>query len=212
MQARFALCILTIILARLAGAQSDSVVYKPENPPADGVYQTYFDFRHNKAILKEDIVLKADPEQLDYVGKAMEKDKLVYRVQNSEYSMATKDVWGYVQNGTFYLNYLGKFYRVPVFGAISYLVAMVEVKQSGFYDPRFGTYSGSTTTYEQREFYLNFYEGRMKELNSADIEKLFSRDQPLYEEYMALSQRKRKEQLYRYIRKFNENNPVYFLN
>ncbi|MCU0359179.1 MAG: hypothetical protein MUF75_00445, partial [Bacteroidia bacterium] len=101
------------------------------------------------------------------------------------------------------VNFQNKFYRIPVFGAISFLVAMVEVRQTGFYDPRFGTYTGGMTTTEQREFVMNFYDGKLNQLKQSEVELLLQRDRALYDEYSKLSNRKQKEQLYRYIRRFN---------
>jgi hypothetical protein len=193
-------------------AQKDSTLYQTGVYLNDGVYLTYYDFRRNKVIPAEDLVSPAQPDQLDFVSRAVENEKMRYRIDGKEYSINSKEIWGYVQNGTFYVNFQGKFYRIPVFGSISFLVATVEVRQAGFYDPRFGGYTGATTTYEQREFIINFYDGRMQELKMEDLEKLFSRDKALYAEYKQLSNRKQKEQVYRFIRKYNENNPVYFLN
>lgn len=194
-----------------AQAQNDSSLYHVGMPLNDGVYLTYWDFRHNNPVLKENIEFGKNKEQLDYVGKALEQEKLNYKLNGNTLSINSKEVWGYVQNGTFYVNYQTKFYRIPVFGAISFLVAMVEVKQSGFYDPRFGGYTGGMVTNEQREFVMNFYEGKLSELRQDEVEVLLSRDKALYEEFSKLSNRKQKEQLYRYIRRYNENNPVYFL-
>jgi hypothetical protein len=192
-------------------AQNDSSVYQVGMPMPEGVYLSYWDFRRNNVIAKEDIDFNSNKEQLDYISKALEQEKLNYHQNGNQHSINSKEVWGYLQNGTFYVNYQNKFYRIPVFGSISYLVAMVEVKQSGFYDPRFGGYSGGMITTEQREFIMNFYEGKLNELKQSDVEVLLSRDKVLYEEYLKLSNRKQKEQLYRFIRRYNENNPVYFL-
>lgn len=211
MWAIHALLICFNLIVFSAKAQNDSSLYQVGMPLNDGVYLTYWDFRHNNPVLKENIEFGKNKEQLDYVGKALEQEKLNYKLNGNALSINSKEVWGYVQNGTFYVNYQSKFYRIPVFGAISFLVAMVEVKQSGFYDPRFGGYTGGMVTTEQREFVMNFYEGKLTELRQNEVELLLSRDKALYEEFSKLSNRKQKEQLYRYIRRYNENNPVYFL-
>jgi len=199
------------LLVFFSRAQSDSSVYQLGTPLEDGVYLTYWDFRRNNGISKDSINFNSNKEQLDYLSKALEQEKLKYRLNGNELSINSKEVWGYVQNNTFYVNYQNRFYRIPVFGSISFLVAMVEVKQSGFYDPRFGTYSGSMVTTEQREFIMNFYEGKLNELKQSEVEALLSRDKVLYEEYSKLSNRKQKDQLYRFIRRYNENNPIHFL-
>lgn len=192
-------------------AQNDSILYEPGIAMQDGVYLTYWDFRHNQAILKDEIEFKANKEQLDYLTKALEQEKLVYSIKGTPHSINSKEVWGYVQNNTFYINHDKRFYRIPVFGTISFLMVLVEIRQSSFYDPRFGGFSGGMTTTEQREFMMNFYEGKLKELKQEEVEELLKRDKNLYAEYKKLSKRRQKEQLYLFIRKFNQNNPVYFL-
>jgi len=192
-------------------AQTDSVMFQLGHPMNDAVFLTYWDFRHNAGILKDSIEFKGNKEQLDFITKALEQEQLKYKVRSEVKSIKSQEVWGYVQNNTFYINYQKTFYRIPVFGAISFLVAMVEVRQTGFYDPRFGTYSGGMVTTEQREFVMNFYDGKLNPLKQSDVEVLLSRDKKLFEEYSKLSNRKQKEQLYRFIRRYNENNPVYFL-
>jgi hypothetical protein len=203
--------IFFVVLVFSAKAQSDSVQYLSGEPIQDGVFLSYWDFRRMNVISKENIEFKGNKEQLDYLSKALEQEKFKYKIKGSELNINSKEVWGYVQNNTFYVNHQGKFYRIPVFGSISFLVAMVEVKQSGFYDPRFGGFSGGMTTTEQREFIMNFYEGKLTELKQSEVELLLSRDKMLYDEYSKLSNRKQKEQLYRFIRRYNDNNPIYFL-
>ena len=192
-------------------AQSDSVQYSPEFVINDGLFLSHDDMRRNKSVLKENIQSTINKEQLDFLTKVMEAETIVFNLNGSKQSVSKKDVWGYVQNGTFYVNYKNKFYRVPVFGAISFLVAVVEVQNTGFYDPRFGGYTGTTISNENREFIMNFYDGKLVELQKEEVDRLLSRDKLVYAEYSKLSQRQQKEQLYRFIRKYNSSNPVYFL-
>jgi hypothetical protein len=43
------------------------------------------------------------------------------------------------------------------------------------------------------------------------VELLLARDKGLYDEFKKLSNKKQKEQIFRYIRRYNEAHPVYFL-
>lgn len=67
------------------------------------------------------------------------------------------------------------------------------------------------TTTEVREFVMDFYEGKILDLTMDKAKELLSRDAGLYSEFKKLGRRKQKEELYRYIRKYNELHPVYFL-
>lgn len=208
------ICILILLLVLGSSyflAQGDSIKYTPEFVLNDGVFLSHDDMRKNKSISKDQIQSQVNKEQLDFLTKVMEAETIVFTSNGNTLRVSKNDVWGYVQNGTFYVNYKNKFYRIPVFGAISFLVAVVEVQNTGFYDPRFGGYTGTTISNENREFIMNFYDGKLVELQKEEVEKLLSRDKDLFSEYSKLSQRQQKEQLYRFIRKYNSSNPVYFL-
>jgi len=206
-----ALLFLAFLLFNLlVTAQNDSVMYNVGNRLPDGVYVSYEDFRRNAAIVKEQIISKEDKEQLEFVGKVLATATFSYNQNDILHTLESKRCWGYVQNNTFYINYKGDFYRVPVLGSISYLVASVTVVNNGFYDPRFG-YMGATTTKEIREFVFNFYDGVLMECTTDRVDELLSRDKTLFEEYKKIPRRKQKEQMYHFIRKYNELHPVYFL-
>lgn len=191
-------------------AQTDSVALSMNSRMEDGIYASYDDFRHNRPIKKNDIESTEDKTQLEFMSKVLFQENFKANYKGEVRSLESKKVWGYFQNNTLYVNYQGDFYRVPVFGSICYLVANVVVVNPGFYDPRFG-YAGGGTSKELREFMMNFYDGIPQEFSMDKIEELISRDPALFEEYKKLGRRKQKEQIYRYIRKYNESHPVFFL-
>jgi hypothetical protein len=190
--------------------QADSVIVPSSLEVPDAVFLSYSDFRFNKGILKEQIISPLNKELLDFVGKSLEKEMFSFYENQKATSVNSKTIWGYIQNKTLYLNYKGSFYRVPVFGSICYLVATVEVVGVGFYDPMFGP-TGGGRRQEIREFLMNFYDGNVKEFNMDEAEVLISRDKTLYDEFKKLNRRNQKEQIFRYVRKYNESHPVYYL-
>jgi hypothetical protein len=199
-----------LLLSGFAKAQSDSVALKPEFGVRDGMYLSYDDFRHNRLIPKEEIVSNIDREQLEFMSKSLMGEKVSFLNNGTQVTIESKRVWGYFQNNVFYINYAEEFYRVPVFGAISYFLADVKVPSVGYYDPRFGYMGGGTTT-EIREFLLNYYDGRVMNFSMDAVEERMSVDKELYQEFKALSHKKQREQLHRYLRKFNAQHPVYSL-
>jgi len=190
--------------------QPDSVLVPSDLNMPDAVFLTYQDFRHNKGILKEQISSSINKEQLDFLVKTLEKETFSFSQSQKTYSLSSKTVWGFFQNKTLYINFRGSFYRVPVFGSICYLAATVEVTGVGFYDPMFGS-GYSSKRQEVREFLINFYDGAVAEFNMDDAQLLLSRDKLLFGEYKKLNRRNQREQIFRYIRKYNETHPVYFL-
>ena len=100
---------------------------------------------------------------------------------------------------------------MPVFGSICYLVANVTVYYPGIYDPMMGYPMGGGRGRELREFLMNFYDGQVREFRMDLVDTLLSRDAAIYRDYQKLGRRQRKEQTYRFIRRYNESHPVFFL-
>jgi hypothetical protein len=210
---RVFLCILFgCLLPGAFSAQADSVQFSPDTRLEDGVYVTYSDFRRNNGVSRVQVLSQLDKEQLEFFSKALLEDTFSFKIKEEVLRVLSKTVWGYRQNNTLYINYQGDFYRVPVFGSISYLVAQVTVYNPGFYDPRFGMSTGGGTTREIREFLFNFYDGELVPFTLNTAEDLLRRDKTLYDAYKKLNRRKQKEQVYGFIRKYNAQHPVYFLN
>lgn len=200
----------TVLCSHFAFSQADSVICSENCSLKEGVYISWADFRMRNAMQKDIIESPYDRSAIDFYSKVMAEEKLNYLASGSKNVIETRNIWGFCQNNVLHLNYNGNFYRVPLFGAISYLIANVEVINSAYYTPGYGMYGTGKTT-EIRSFLMNFYDGKMKEFNMDEVDLLLSRDKELYAEYNALKRKKKKEQVSRYIRKFNERNPVYFL-
>lgn len=205
--------LLLLCLCAFCTAQKDSIVFNENTLLTEGIYLSYNDFRENHPIIKEEIESNLNKEQLDFFGKVIDELKFTYTRNGVKNTVDAKKAWGFYQNKTLYVNYKEVFYRVPVFGSICYLVALVEVPSyfPGPYGPGYGSVGSSAKTKEIREFIINFYDGVVEELNFEKVELLLSRDEMLYKEFKALRRSKRKSQISRFIKRYNEQHPVYFL-
>jgi len=193
-------------------AHNDSVKCDQNLLIKEGVYLSYLDFRTQKPILKENIENNLDKSHIDFISKSVKDEKLNYLQNGQKLNTECKNIWGFYQNNTLHLNYAGEFYRVPLFGSISYLIATVEVINSGMYTPGYsGIMTGPIRTKEMRSFLMNFYDGKIIPFSQGEAEELISRDKELYSEFKKLKAKQRKDQISRYIRKYNEQNPIYFL-
>lgn len=212
---RFAFLWLLILGKLSLFSQQDSIMYSNPSSIKEGLFLSYEDFRYNRVIPKSDIQTFIKKEQLDFLSKVTLNDTINYRIGNSSGKALTKKIWGYYQNNTLFVNYGNEFYRVPVFGAICYFVATVDTYyNNGIYDPFFngGMAVGVTTpTKEIRDFLMNFYDGKVIPFSMDAAEELLQKNKVVYEEFMKLKKRQRKEQVSRYIRKFNEQQAIYFL-
>jgi hypothetical protein len=206
--------VLIFVMASIKGLSQDSIPYSKDFRLYEGLYLNYKEFRFNWPIPKEKIITNINKEQLDFYSKLVEEDSIKYQERDGKVSKIKSDkVWGYCQNNIIFINLNKSFYRIPVFGAISNFIGTVEVVN---YSPGFDPYMNvpmnntSSTTKEIRQFLFDFYSGDVLEFTTDNLEKLLKRDTLIYQEYMALSRKKRKEFSVKFIRQYNEKHMVYF--
>lgn len=150
-----------------------------------------------------------------------------------------KDIWGYSRNGILYIQVQESFTRITFVGSICHFVADITTYDShyynspygGYYDPYsyyspyssygYGNYYSPYGSYyspygrnnpsrnEVRQYLIDFETGKILEFNLESTLLLLMKDNKLYEEYVQLPRKKKKELMFVYIRKFNENNPLY---
>lgn len=207
---------LTICLFTLAiklWSQADSVAFSKDFILNEGLYLNYSDLRHNWPIPKEKIVTDINKDQLEFYSKLIESDKIDYIERDNEKAhIMAENVWGFCQNNVIYINSNKSFFRITVFGAISFFLASVPVT---YYNPGYNTFIngsvGTTTTAKEiREYLMDFYTGTRVEFTLESLELMLKPDPEIYNEFMALSRKKKREMASRYIRKYNEKHPVYF--
>lgn len=81
------------------------------------------------------------------------------------------------------------------------------------YSSPYGSYNSpydrNMTRNELKQYLIDFESGKILEYDVSNAELLLMKDSELYEEYVILSRKKKKELMFVYIRKFNEKNPLY---
>lgn len=192
----------------------DSVAFTKDFRLYEGLYLNYQDFRYNWPIPKEKIITTLHKDQLDFYSKITEEEWIEYKERDgSTAKIKTENVWGYCQNNIIFINQEHQFFRIPVFGAISHFIGTVEViNYSPGFDPFMNAPMGSTAykTKEIRQFLFDVYSGEINPFSVEKVEEYLKRDATIYKEFMALSRKKKKELVTKYIRVYNEKHPVYF--
>jgi hypothetical protein len=182
-------------------------------PLPEGIYVKGSDFLKLRPLKKNSIVTDADTNDLEFYGKLMNKKELEYYTGQKKEKILTDSIWGFVQNNTLYVNVSGKFYRVPVFGTISYFTAVVEVYNrfnSGMIDPVTGmSMQVPSRTRELREFII-LPENDLKPVlyDHRKLEKYFREDSVVWKAYTSEPARKRNKYITRYIRMYNSLHPL----
>jgi len=83
---------------------------------------------------------------------------------------------------------------------------------SRYYDPYgYGgyPYRNNTTRTDLQMFMIDFETGKSYEYNLENLEALLMRDPQLYEEFVSMRNKNQKKMMFVYLRKFNENHPVF---
>lgn len=192
----------------------DSIAFTKDFRLYEGLYLGYQDFRYNWPIPKEKIITTINKDQLDFYSKLIEEEFIEYTERDGSVSKVKSDqVWGYCQNNIIFINQDKNFFRIPVFGAISNFIGTAEVvNYSPGYDPFMNAPMNSTSvkTREIRQYLFDFYSGEITPFSIEKIEEYLKRDDEIFKEYNALSKKKKRELVTKYIRMYNEKHIVYF--
>lgn len=149
------------------------------------------------------------------------------------------DIWGFARNGVLYVMIQGNFNRITFVGNICHFVADITTYDTrynnyyspyGYYDPYYSNYynpysyyggyypygsyyspyrQNNTTRNELRQYVIDFETGKVLDFTPDNVELLLMKDPVVYDEYIQLPRKKKKELMFVYVRKFNENNPLF---
>jgi len=70
-------------------------------------------------------------------------------------------------------------------------------------------YRNNVARSELRQYIIEFETGKVLDFTPDNVALLLMKDPSIYDEYIQLSHKKKKQLMFVYIRKFNENNPLY---
>lgn len=108
----------------------------------------------------------------------------------------------YGYNDPYYSPYYSPYYYSPYYSPYSY---------GNYYSPYGSYYSPyrNSARNELKQYLIDFETGKVLEYDVENAEMLLMKDSQLYEEYVQLPRKKKKELIFVYIRKFNEKNPLF---
>ncbi len=219
----------------VVGQDKDGMVkFTPDFRFNDGIYLNFEQVKMNKPIPKAKLLTSLDYNDREFFKKLMEMDKIYfYDNMGVRQEIAKNSIWGYSRNGVLYVQIQDNFNRITFVGSICHFVADVTTYDSryynspyGYYDPYYSPYGYSNyynpynsyySPYRQsnmarnelKQYLIDFESGKILEFNVENTELLLMKDIQLYEEYVQLPRKKKKELMFVYVRKFNEKNPLY---
>lgn len=218
----------------LFGQEKEGMIkYTPDFKFTDGIYLNFDQVKMNSPISKAKLLTSIDYNDREFFKKIFEGDKIYfYDNMGIRQEVPKNNIWGYSRNGVLYVQVQEGFNRITFVGSICHFVADITTYDSrsnyspyGYYDPYYSPYSYSSyynpynpyyspyrsnmTRNELKQYLIDFESGKVLEFDVENTELLLMKDNQLYDEYVQLSRKKRKDLMFVYIRKFNEKNPLY---
>lgn len=230
----FCITLLSCVFSLNGQDREGMVKYTPEFRFKDGIYLNFDQVKLNKPIPKEKLLTSVDYNDREFFQKVLEGGKIYfYDGVGVRQELSKNDIWGYSRNGVLYIQVQEGFNRITFVGNICHFVADVTTydsrynnyPMSGYYDPYYYPYSygyyGPSSPYyspyrnsglarnELKQYIIDFESGKVLEFDVTNVEVLLMKDTQLYDEYVQLSRKKKKQLMFVYIRKFDERNPLY---
>jgi len=212
-------------LAAQDGGENEMVKYTTDFQFRDGIFANFQMVKNNRPIPPARIVTDADLFDREFYDKVTStKEITIYDENGVRKVIKTDKVWGYGRNGVLYINVGGSFHRISFVGSISHFVASITTYNPRYYDPyyynpyyynsyQYNRYMNPRSNYastELKQYVLDFETGKVMEYNTEAVEVLLMKDPELYDEYVALRSRKKKQMKFVFIRRYNEKHPLYF--
>jgi len=216
--------IFTFFTAKAVSAQNDSVqmvVYTSDYQFIDGVYLSFSNLKQNSPISKARIISSEDFNSPSFFETILaEKTLQYYDSFGMMKEVNVKQIWGYCDKGKIFVNWNDAFNRIPYLGNASHFVANKTVYQNNYNSPYYGgnvynpystdgMYNTTPSTVEMVQYILDMETGQIYDFSVSSVEILLMRTPELYEEFNSLRNRKKKQLMFLYLRKYNEKYPLY---
>lgn len=210
--------LLAGLLSKSAGIQGQeevrNVLYTPDYRFSDGIFLSFEMVKSNSPVSKGALLIAADYYDPDFFMRILTAGEIRYKDESGKTGVIRReDVFAFSVDGRLGIIYRGRFSRDVLIGTIS----LFTFRKQKYY----GDYTGSDDRgsgekdYERLKYsgsntcLLNFTSGKVLRLNRRNLGLILSTDKPISEEYRSLSRRWSKAQMFYFIGKFNEKNPLY---
>jgi hypothetical protein len=233
------LILVSVATVIVTGQEKETEVktrHTPDFKFKDGIYLNFDQVKENNPIAKAKLLTSADFNDREFFNKVFEAGKIYfYDELGVRQEIDKSNIWGFARNGVLYISIQDNFNRITFVGSICHFVADVTTYDTrynnyspyGYYDPYYayspygyGSYYPYGSYYspyrqqglarnEMKQYVFDFESGKVLEFTPENVQILLMKDPALYDEYAKLSKKKKKELMFYYIRKFNEENPLY---
>jgi len=202
---------LLIILNIKLIAQNDKVIYSHNYRFKDGLYLNTTQIRNNDPIRIRQIITKIDKNDPEFFSRILAKNTIWFWDKNGQKQQIPSDsVLAVAKKGKLFIYINNDLFPLIFIGNLTYFIATIDVYDYDYSTYYYYDYTTMDTHKETRQYILDLQEGKIYDYNYKNLQILLKKyDKNLYQKYINLPKRKRKKQIFIYIRKFNERHPLY---
>lgn len=207
----------------------DSTLYKRGFKFKDGAYRTFKEFKFNSPSLFFEYRDEVSSGELD-LNNEKDTNVVLYSIdKNLVNKLRRKHVWGYCKDGeVFVLSNTGlppfEFLTIDIFGGMMLTSNDIKVNNGGVsvgaiisggaggvnVSSGVGINSGYTTKSVKMQI-VDYDTGKLKEYNLENFMKILAKDEYLYNDFMKLKGVQKKNMMFIYLKKYNNNHPFYIM-
>ena len=217
------ICILLVFLINQLNlfAQNDSVKkvrYNPDFMFKEGIYLNFDQVKNNNPLAKSRIITEVETTDHQFFDIVLSNKTFSYYDDlGMKQDVPVKSIWGFSRDGAIFLRMNDTYNRIAYVGSICHFTATITVYQPNNYDPYYynpnyyynnWNSASQPSSSEMKQFIMDFSTGKILDYDKDNLEVLFMRDPELHDEYSALSNKKKDQMKFFYIRKFNDRNPL----
>lgn len=175
----------------------------------DGIYADFQAFQNNRPTVPLDQL--RDAQGLPVADLRRVSGKLQWKPDSGALqAIDLRDIWGFCQNDVVYIGTREGFYRIGLMGSLCHLVVEQTYRD---WDPYlYGYPMGGVTRTVLVQQLLDMKTGHYLPFNASGMDTALLHDPVLSEEFRALPRKQRNstEALFRFLRMYNDRNPLVF--
>lgn len=206
MRILFLLILLTLSTA--STAQTDSASRNRAIELQPGIYLSFEAFKANRPVPLTQLITTAEKEAPDFMSKTVAARTISWRDSAGvQHDTLTAALWGYCYNRHVYIRMQEAFTRLMVLGTLCHFTTTeTNYLYAGGPGP-----GGNAPVRQQLQYVLDTYTGSISVFTPQFmLSFLEAHDEVLAAEYKQLGKRKRTQQLFIFLKRFNAAHPLTF--
>ncbi len=207
----------------------DSTMYTKGFKFKDGIYRTFEEFKFNSPSIQYKEVIDASDPALsglnfnpvvisDPALRGLNFNPVVIKYSTEDglkNKLKSKDIWGYAKNGEVFVlanDVANKyFFKLEIIGAIMQSLVEITDYYAHHYFGSNQSFSASSGRNVLTVKIIDFETGAIYGYNVNSFLKILKKDEKLYHEYSSIKgDRKKKQMMFIYLKKYNQRHPIYF--